>query len=66
MFFHTIKERRKYTFSPYILHFFHFGPYILFLPLLVPKPINAWHLDHFRHPTNDKSWHGSRWNEKII
>ena len=33
--------RCKCTFSPYIFHFFHFGPYILFLPLLVPKPINA-------------------------
>ena len=34
-------HRRKYIFSPYILHFFHFSSYILFLPLLVPKPINA-------------------------
>ena len=25
------------TFSPYILTFFHFSPYILFFPLLVPK-----------------------------
>ena len=31
----------KCTFSPYILHFFYFGPYILFLPFLVPKPINT-------------------------
>ena len=30
---------RKYTFSPYILTFFHFGPYILILPLLVLKSI---------------------------
>ena len=29
--------RRKCTFSPYILNFFHFSPYILFFPLLVPK-----------------------------
>ena len=49
------KKRRKCTFSPYILHFFHFDPYILFLPLSIPKPINAWHLGHFRHPTNSKS-----------
>ena len=33
--------RRKCIFSPYILHFFHFGFYILFLPLLVSKLINA-------------------------
>ena len=56
----------KYIFSSYILYFFHFGPYILFLPLLVPKPINAWHLGPFRHPTNSKSWLGWRWNKKII
>ena len=43
---------RKCTFSPYILTFFHFGPYIFILPLLVPKPINAWHLSPYRHPTN--------------
>ena len=36
--------RRKCTFSPYILTFFHFSLYILFLPLLVPKPINAGYL----------------------
>ena len=36
--------RHKYTFNPYILTFFHFSLYILFLPLLVPKPINAGHL----------------------
>ena len=35
---------RKYTFSSYILTFFHFSPYILFLPLLIPKSINAKHL----------------------
>ena len=34
---------RKCTFSPYILTFFHFGPYILFLLLLAPKPISASH-----------------------
>ena len=39
--FHFIIFRRKCTFSPYILAFFHFDPYILILPLLVPKPINA-------------------------
>ena len=32
---------RKCTFSSYILTFFHFGPYILILQLLVLKPINA-------------------------
>ena len=36
-----INNKRKYTFSSYILHFFYFGLYILFLPLLVPKPINV-------------------------
>ena len=36
-------SRRKCTFNPYILTFFHFGPYILILPLLVPKPINAYY-----------------------
>ena len=36
-----ITNWRKCTFSTYILHFFHFGPYILFLLLLVSKPINA-------------------------
>ena len=35
---------RKYTFSPYILTFFYFSPYILFLLLLVHKLINAGHL----------------------
>ena len=38
---HTILRRCKCTFSPYILTFFHLGPYILILPLLVPKPINV-------------------------
>ena len=33
--------RRKCTFSPYILIFFHFSLYILFFPLLVPKLINT-------------------------
>ena len=37
---------------------FYFGSYIFILPLLVPKPINAWHLSPYRHPTNRKSWHG--------
>ena len=40
--------RRKCTFSPYILTFFHFSPYILFFPLLVPKSINAFHFSPFR------------------
>ena len=35
----------KCTFSPYILtFFFFFSLYILFLPLLIPKPINMGHL----------------------
>ena len=42
----TIIIRRKCTFNSYILNFFHFGPYILILPLLVSKPINAC---YFRH-----------------
>ena len=41
---YVILTRRKCTFSPYILTFFHFSPYILFLPLLVPKPIYEGHL----------------------
>ena len=58
---------RKCTFSLYILtfFFFHFGPYILILPLLVPKPINAWHLSPYRHPTNRKCWR-DWWHNKII
>ena len=47
-----IKKRCKCTFSSYILLFFHFGLYILFLPLLVPKLINAWHLSPHCQPTN--------------
>ena len=58
------KFRRKCIFNPYILHFFHFSPYILFLPLLVSKPINAWHLGHFRHSTNCKSWRGKQRHSK--
>ena len=48
------KNRRKCTFSPYILTFFHFGPYILILPLLVPKPINACYFRPF-HQSTDKN-----------
>ena len=44
---------------------FYFSPYILFLSLLVPKPINAWHLSSYNHPTNKKCWHGWR-HSKII
>ena len=47
-----ISSRRKCTFSPYILVFFHFGPYILILPLLVPKPINECYFRPFRQSTN--------------
>ena len=39
-----ITNRRKCTFNLYILTFFHFSPYILFLPLLVPKSIYAFYL----------------------
>ena len=55
-----VYSRRKCTFGHYILHFFHFGPYILFLPLLAPKPINVWHLNHYRQPTNGKNWGGKQ------
>ena len=34
--FNPFGNRRKCTFSPYILTFFHFSPYILIFPLLVP------------------------------
>ena len=37
----------KCTFSPYILVFFHFSPYILILPLLVPKSTNAFFFGPF-------------------
>ena len=46
--------KRKCTFSPYILAFFHFSPYIFILLFLVPKPINALHLSPHHHPTNRK------------
>ena len=45
----------KCIFSPYILTFFHFGPYILILPLLVPKPINACYFRPFRQSTDGNS-----------
>ena len=46
---YTINYRHKCIFSPYILaFFFHFSPYILILPLLVPKSINAFHFGPFR------------------
>ena len=47
--------RHKYIFSPYILTFFHFSLYILFLPLLVPKPINACYFCYFRQSTDGNS-----------
>ena len=52
----------KCTFSPYILAFFHFSPYILILPLLVPEPINVCYFHHFRQSTDGNSWSGSRRN----
>ena len=60
------KYWRKYTFNFYVLTFFHFGPYIFILPLLIPKPINAWHLSPYRHPINRKSWRGWRHIKIII
>ena len=56
----------KCTFSPYILTFFHFSPYIFILPLLVPKPINGWHLSPCRQPINGKSICGWRRNNIIL
>ena len=53
---------RKCTFSPYILAFFHFSPYILILPLLVSKPINACYFRPFCQSTDGNSWGGSRRN----
>ena len=44
--------------------FFYFGPYIFISPLLVLKPINAWHLSPYRQPTNRKSIRGW-WRNKI-
>ena len=35
--------------------FFHFSPYILILPLLVPKPINACYFCPFRQSTDGNS-----------
>ena len=46
--------------------FFHFGPYIFILQLLVLKPINAWYLSPYRHPTNKKRWRGWRHIKIII
>ena len=43
--------------------FFYFGPYIFISPLLVPKPISAWHLNPCRQPTNKKSIRGWRRNK---
>ena len=56
----------KCTFSPYILAFFHFSPYIFILPFLVHKLINALHLSPYHHPTNRKRWHGWRYIKIII
>ena len=36
----------------FVFVFFHFGPYILILPLLVSKPINACYFRPFRQSTN--------------
>ena len=51
----VIAFRLKYTFNPYILTFFHFGPYIFILPLLVPKPISACHISSSHQSINRKS-----------
>ena len=48
-------HRHNCTFNTYILTFFHFSPYILFLPLLVPKPINACYFRLFRQSTDGNS-----------
>ena len=45
---------------------FYFSPYILFLPLLVPKPINIWYLSSYRYPINRKCWRGWRHSKIII
>ena len=45
---------------------FYFSPYILFLLFLVSKPINAWYLIPYRHPTNRKCWCGWRYSKIII
>ena len=58
--------KRKCTFSPYILVFFHFSPYIFILPFLVPKLINVLHLSPYHHPTNRKRWRGWRYIKIII
>ena len=50
-----ITKRCKCTFSSYILAFFHFGSYILILPLLVPKPINTCYFHPFRQSTDENS-----------
>ena len=50
--------KRKCIFSLYILtffFFFHFGPYILILSLLVSKSISACHISPCRQLTNRKS-----------
>ena len=52
--------RRKCTFNPYILHLFHFGPYIFISPLLVPKSINAFHFGPYRYLFNRNCWYGKR------
>ena len=55
-FWESIKKKRKCNFSLYIFIFFHFDPYILILPLLVPKPINACYFRPFRQSTNENIW----------
>ena len=40
---------------PTFCTFFYFGPFILILPFLVPKTINAPHLSPYRQPTNGES-----------
>ena len=38
--------------SIFCFFFFHFGPYILILPFLVPKPINTCYFSHFHQLAN--------------
>ena len=42
-----LKESVNAFLVPIFWFFFHFNPYILILPLLVPKSINSFHFDPF-------------------
>ena len=49
-----ITSRRKCTFSPQVFHVFLFWSLSFFLPLLVPKTINAPHFSPYCQPTNGR------------